>query len=66
MMSVPVTNGDEVKVGLPRQLFDWGGAWAPFYDFAPDGKRGITALPLENAAPLASISIVQNWWREFR
>jgi Tol biopolymer transport system component len=66
MMSVPVTNGEEVKVGLPRKLFDWGGAWAPFYDFARDGKRGITALPLENAPPLASISIVENWWREFR
>ena len=66
MMSVPVVSGAEVKVGLPQRLFDWGGSWAPFYDIAPDGKRGITALPLDAATPPPSISIVNNWWLGFQ
>jgi eukaryotic-like serine/threonine-protein kinase len=66
MMSVPVAAGADVKVGMPQKLFDWGGSWAPFYDIAPDGKRGITALPLDIPTLPPSISIVQNWWREFQ
>jgi Tol biopolymer transport system component len=65
LMSVPITRGDDVKVGLPRLLFQWGGAWAPFYDLAADGKRGVTALPLDAAVKSPSISIVQNWFLEF-
>jgi eukaryotic-like serine/threonine-protein kinase len=66
MMSVPVSGREDVKVGLPQKLFDWGGAWAPFYDFSADGKRGIAALPLESPAAPPSISIIQNWALEFR
>ena len=65
MMSVPVTPAEDVKVGLPQLLFQWGGAWAPFYDLAADGKRGVTALPLDAAVKSPSISIVENWFLEF-
>jgi Tol biopolymer transport system component len=65
LMSVPITGGDEVKIGPPRRLFDWGSTWAPFYDLAADGTRGVTALPLAAAVAMPTISIVQNWHLEF-
>jgi hypothetical protein len=59
-----VTDG-EVKIGQPRRLFDWGAEWRLFYDLAPDGRRGITAVPMGQTTIVPSVSIVQNWHREF-
>jgi Tol biopolymer transport system component len=64
LMSVPVASvGGETKIGLPQKLFSWGTGWAPYYDLAPDGKRGVTAVPI-GTSPLPAVSIVQNWQSE--
>jgi hypothetical protein len=67
LMSAPITRGQEVKIGLPQALFEWGSGWAPFYDLAADGRRGVTALPLDGAgSSTPAISLVQNWHLEFQ
>jgi serine/threonine protein kinase/Tol biopolymer transport system component len=64
-MSVPVSGGGTIKVSQPAKLFDWGAMWAPFYDVASDGKRGIAAVPIERMSRRSSLSITQNWHLEF-
>jgi Tol biopolymer transport system component len=65
-MSVPIaTERGELKIGQPRKLFDWGAAWLPSYEFARDGRRGVTAVPTGAVVRASSLSIVQNWLREF-
>jgi hypothetical protein len=64
-MSVPVSGAGAIKVSQPAKLFDWGPMWAPFYDVAPDGKRGIAAIPVERMSRRSSLSIMQNWHLEF-
>jgi Tol biopolymer transport system component len=65
-MSVPLslTNG-QVKIGQPRKLFDWGAGWQLFYDLSRDGQRGVVAVPPGRTSYVPSLSIVQNWHREF-
>jgi hypothetical protein len=63
-MSAPVTGGVEIKVGLSKKLFDWGAMWAPFFDIAPDGSRGVAAMPVEKVNRRGSLSIIQNWQLE--
>jgi eukaryotic-like serine/threonine-protein kinase len=65
LMLVPVSGGTEVSVGAPRKLFDWGAGWAPYYDIADDGSRGLAAMPLVRSMRLPRLSIVQNWHLEF-
>ncbi len=65
LMSVPVTLGAEVTIGRPRKLFEWGSGWMLFYELAPDGTRGIAAVPVGEANDLSSLSLVQNWHAEF-
>ena len=65
LMSVPVTLGADVTVGRPRKLFEWGSSWMIFYELAPDGTRGIAAVPVGDAKDLSSLSLVQNWHAEF-
>ena len=65
LMSVPVTLGADVTIGRPRKLFEWGASWMLFYDLAPDGTRGIAAVPVGDANDLSSLSLVQNWHAEF-
>ena len=65
LMSVPVTLGADVTVGRPRKLFEWGPGWMLFYELAPDGTRGIAAVPVGDAKDLSSLSLVQNWHAEF-
>ncbi len=66
-MFAPVSqNGTDVRVGAARRLFDWGGGWAPFYDMSRDGSGGITAVPAGRSVAVGSLSIIQNWHREFR
>jgi hypothetical protein len=64
-MSVPVTLGADVTIGRPRKLFEWGSSWMLFYELAPDGTRGIAAVPVGDAKDLSSLSLVQNWHAEF-
>ena len=64
-MSVPVSSGGAIKVSQAAKLFDWGPMWAPFYDVAPDGKRGIAAMPVERMSRRSSLSIMQNWHLEY-
>ena len=64
-MSVPVSAGEEVTLGRPRKLFAWGAAWLPFFELAPDGRRGIAAIPLTKTAGVSTVSLVQNWHLEF-
>ena len=65
MMSVPIGAGREIKIGQPQKLFDWGGTWAPFYDFAADGQRGVAAMPVGKNMRVPKLSIVQHWQLEF-
>jgi eukaryotic-like serine/threonine-protein kinase len=66
LMSVPIAPmAGEVKIGQPEKLFGWGAGWAPFYDIAMDGKQGVAAIPIARDASVPSVSIVQNWHREF-
>jgi hypothetical protein len=67
LMAVPVGWGSQgtVKVGRAERLFTWGSGWAPYYDLAPDGQRGVTALPTTQTSAASSLSLVQNWHREF-
>ena len=64
-MSVAVAGGAAIKIGRPVKLFDWGPMWAPFYDVAPDGRRGVTAMPVERMPRRSSLSIMHNWHLEF-
>jgi hypothetical protein len=57
-------SGGDLKIGTAQKLFDWNGAWAPFYHVV-DSQRGITAVGSSNVSEVASISIVQNWFAEF-
>ena len=66
LMAVPIAAGaDDVKIGQPRKLFDWGAGWMPFYDLAPDGQRGVAAVPVGQSVSVSSVSVVRNWYREF-
>jgi dipeptidyl aminopeptidase/acylaminoacyl peptidase len=64
-LSVPITSGDDITLGRPRKLFEWGAAWLPFYELARDGTRGIAAVPVAKTAGVATLSVVQNWHLEF-
>ena len=64
-MSVPITTGEELTLGRPRKLFEWGPGWLPFYELTPDGTRGIAAIPATKTAGVATLSLVQNWHVEF-
>ncbi len=64
-MSVPVAGGAAIKVGQAKKLFDWGPTWAPFFDVAPGGGRGIAAMPVESVSRRSSLSIMHNWQLEF-
>jgi Tol biopolymer transport system component len=67
LMSVPVAeSAGELKLGQPQRLFGWGAGWAPFYDLASDDKQGVAAVPVGRHATVPSVSIVQNWQREFQ
>jgi Tol biopolymer transport system component len=65
LISVPVTLVADVTIGRPRKLFEWGSGWMLFYELAPDGTRGIAAVPVGEANDLSSLSLVQNWHAEF-
>ena len=65
VMSVAIGGQGGVTVGRPEKLFTWGSGWAPFYDLAPDGQRGIAAMPEGKINAVSSVSVVQNWHREF-
>jgi hypothetical protein len=68
MIAVPLEWGadDRIAIGRAEKLFTWGSGWAPFYDLAPDGRGGVTAMREGRAAIVASgLSVVQNWHREF-
>ncbi len=65
LMSVAVGSGDRITIGRPDRLFTWGSGWAPFYDLAPDGQRGIAAMPQSVVTTVSGLSLVQNWHREF-
>ena len=54
-----------MTIGRPRKLFEWGSGWMLFYELAPDGTRGIAAVPVGEANDLSSLSLVQNWHAEF-
>jgi hypothetical protein len=62
---VPFALDSDLSVGQPRRLFEWGAGWAPFYELASDGKRGVTAMPIERTSRVSSLSLVQNWQLEF-
>ena len=64
-MSAAVSARGEIRVSHPVKLFDWGPMWAPFYDLAPDGKRGVTAMPVERMHRRSSLSVMRNWQLEF-
>jgi Tol biopolymer transport system component len=65
-MSVPIgTVGGRVEIGQPKKLFEWGAGWHLYYDLAPDGLRGVAAVPQTDSTHVASISVVQHWQREF-
>jgi hypothetical protein len=64
-MSVPFTSERDLSIGPPRRLFEWGAGWAPFYELTADGRRGITAMAVEKTSRATSLSVVQNWEREF-
>jgi hypothetical protein len=36
-----------------------------FYDLAPDGQRGVAAMPETQAQAVSRLSIVENWHTEF-
>ena len=65
LMSVAIGGSGGITIGRPEKLFAWGSGWAPFYDLAQDGQRGITAMPKGKVSAVSSLSIVQNWHREF-
>ncbi|HEX6324395.1 MAG TPA: protein kinase [Vicinamibacterales bacterium] len=66
LMFVPISQkGTDVDIGAARRLFEWGSGWAPFYDLALDGRRGIAAVPVGRALTVRSLSVIQNWHREF-
>jgi Tol biopolymer transport system component len=66
LMAVPIAAAnDEVQIGQPRKLFDWGAGWMLYYDIARDGQRGVAAVPVGNAVSVSSVSVVQHWHREF-
>jgi Tol biopolymer transport system component len=65
-MSVPISSlKGELKIGQPEKKFSWGFGWAPYYDLASDGTRGVTAVTLDRGSAPPALSIVQNWQREF-
>jgi hypothetical protein len=64
-MSVPVSGGASMKIGAARKLFDWGPMWAPFYEVASDGRRGVTAVPVDQGSRGSRLAIVRNWPHEF-
>jgi eukaryotic-like serine/threonine-protein kinase len=65
MMSVPIAVDDEVTIGRPQPLFDWGAGWLPFYDLSFDGRQGIAAVPVGGTGIVPSVSIVKHWQAEF-
>jgi eukaryotic-like serine/threonine-protein kinase len=65
-MSVPVSGASDPSIGRAQRLFEWNSGWAPFYELTPDGKSGITAMPLSKTTTgMAALSLVQNWHLEF-
>jgi Tol biopolymer transport system component len=65
-MSVPISSPKgELKTGQPEKKFSWAPGWAPYYDLASDGTRGVTAVNLDRGSAPPALSIVQNWHREF-
>jgi Tol biopolymer transport system component len=67
IMLVPISDAPGgPRIGSPRRLFEWGPGWAPFYDLAADGKRGITAVPPGRTITIPKLSVIQNWHREFQ
>ena len=65
MMLVEISGGANLKISPPRKLFDWGGAWTPFFAATPDGKHLLAATPEDNVLQVPSVSIVQNWHKQF-
>ena len=71
LMAVPFQSSDSaVSLGRPDPLFQSadlnfrGVAW-PQYDVSADGRRFLTATPVETDTP-TTIRIVLNWYEEFR
>ncbi|HVS33058.1 MAG TPA: protein kinase [Thermoanaerobaculia bacterium] len=64
LISVPVENSAEFQTGPPQRLFKRSLRTAPGvqYDVAPDGKRFLLNVPLQQAE-VAPITLVQNWTR---
>ena len=65
MMAARVSFQPDLTIGTPRKLFDWNAAWGPSWDLMPDGRRGITTIPVAEVKPVSALRIVQNWYAEF-
>jgi len=64
-MSAALTSPTDLGVARPQRLFEWGPGWSPFYELAPDGKRGLAAVPVSGRTSVARLALVQNWHLEF-
>jgi serine/threonine-protein kinase len=67
IMSVPVKLGLSPTVGEPRELFSEAGVGADLgreFDVSADGQRFV--IIARSAGTSARITVVQNWFREFR
>ncbi len=69
LLAVQVSMSPSFSPGEPTRLFDATGLSegdnSPGYDVSPDGQQFIIAQPVGDP-PRPSISIVQNWYEEFR
>ena len=66
LMSVPISSPKgELRTGQPQKKFSWPPGWAPYYDLAADGTRGVTAVNPDGGSAPPALSIVQNWQSEF-
>jgi Tol biopolymer transport system component len=65
MMAADITEGPELRVGTPKQLFAaanwWGGR--PQFDVAPDGRFVLINFEL---ARITQLALVQNWNEELK
>ncbi len=73
LMEVIVSTDPSLTLGTPRKLFtrDRLGiplpfGWPPAFDVAPDGDRFVVLQRVGEETPTRGITVVQNWFSEFR
>lgn len=73
LMEVTVSTDPSLTLGTPRKLFtrDRLGVampfgWPPAFDVAPDGDRFVVLQRVGEETPNRGITVVQNWFSEFR